>query len=358
MHIKSKKVLLLGILVIVLGIIFIPRLGVFSNGSDKKVAQVKKQGNTQGSLPVSGCIAKMATSSNGIVANGLLLPNEEVDLVSETAGKVVRIYFEDGQQVKKGDLLLQVDASDLRAQLERAELELKLVAAKLERQRVLWKRESVSLESLQELETEYHMLQADIELLKVKIARTEIRAPFSGRMGFRLVSEGSYLQSSTRVSTLVDNSVMKIEFDIPEKYITAPLLGKEICFQADGVKDDIVAKVYAVDPQADSETHTIRIRARYKNTANVVAGMFVKGELITEENRAYIMIPTEAVVPEMGGKRLWVVRNGKAVSTPVETESRDSRYVEVVSGIQVGDTVLTGGLMQLRDGMKVKVTIK
>ena len=149
-----------------------------------------------------------------------------------------------------------------------------------------------------------------------------------------------------------------LSFDIPEKYITASLLGKEISFHADGVKDDIVAKVYAIDPQADSETHTIRIRARYQNTANVVSGMFVKGELITEENRAYIMIPTEAVVPEMEGKRLWVVRNGKAVSTPVETESRDARYVEVVSGIQVGDTVLTGGLMQLRDGMKVKVTIK
>jgi len=353
-----KKILQIGIPVMVVGAILVPRLDFSGDGGGQKTVQGKKRNAQGGVLPVSGCIAKMATSSNGIVANGVLLPNEEVELVSETAGKVTRVYFEDGQRVKKGDLLLQVDASDLRAQLDRAEHELKLVASKLERQRVLWKRESVSLESLQELETEYSMLQADIELLKVKIARTEIRAPFSGRMGFRLVSEGSYLQSSTKVSTLVDNSVMKIEFDIPEKYITAPLLGKKIHFQTDGVKEDIVAEIYAIEPQADAETHTIRIRARYPNTANLVSGMFVKGELMTGDDREYIMIPTEAVVPEMEGKRLWVVRNGKAVSTPVETDSRDNRYVEVLSGIQVGDTVLTGGLMQLRDGMRVKVTVK
>lgn len=352
-----KRILQIGIPVVVVGAIFIPRLGIFS----EKSAPVTARGGRGASLsvlPVSGCIAAMSTSSNGIVANGLLLANEEVELVSETAGKVTGIYFNEGQKVKKGDLLLKVDDSDLAAQLSRSRFEEKMLADKLERLRVLWKRESVSLEELQQMETEYNMLLADIELLKVKIARTEIRAPFDGEMGFRYVSEGSYLQPSTKVSALVDNSVMKIEFDIPEKYITAPLLGKKICFRADGVEEDLVAEIYAIDPQSDTETHTIKIRARYRNTANVVAGMFVSGELLTGNDREYIMIPTEAVVPEMDGKRLWVVREGKAASVPVKTDSRDDRYVEVVSGIQVGDTVLTGGLMQLREGMKVKVTIE
>ena len=314
----------------------------------------------------------MSTSGNGIPVTGLLVANEEVELVSETAGKVVKIAFEEGTLVKKGTLLVKVDDSDLQAQLARAEFQKELLAAKLERQRILLKRESISVEEFQQLETEYNMNLADIELLKVKIARTEIRAPFDGRMGFRFVSEGSYLQPSTKVSTIVDNSYLKIEFSIPEKYIDfkrefyekkinavidLPLVGRKLTFQPSGMEHQIEAEVYAVDPQADVATHTINLRARYRNTKNLVAGMFVKGELMTAENLKYILVPTEAVVPEMDGKRLWVVKNRKATSVPVQTDSRDSQFVEVTSGIQVGDTVLTGGLMQLREGMIVNVKL-
>lgn len=171
------------------------------------------------------------------------------------------------------------------------------------------------------------------------------------------VSEGSYLQPSTKVSTIVDNSYLKIEFSIPEKYIDLPLVGRKLTFQPSGMEHQIEAEVYAVDPQADVATHTINLRARYRNTKNLVAGMFVKGELMTAENLKYILVPTEAVVPEMDGKRLWVVKNRKATSVPVQTDSRDSQFVEVTSGIQVGDTVLTGGLMQLREGMIVNVKL-
>ena len=301
--------------------------------------------------------ASLSTSSNGIPVTGTLVANEEVELVSETAGKVVKIAFEEGTLVKKGTLLVKVDDSDLQAQLARAEFQKELLAAKLERQRILLKRESISVEEFQQLETEYNMNLADIELLKVKIARTEIRAPFDGRMGFRFVSEGSYLQPSTKVSTIVDNSYLKIEFSIPEKYIDLPLVGRKLTFQPSGMEHQIEAEVYAVDPQADVATHTINLRARYRNTKNLVAGMFVKGELMTAENLKYILVPTEAVVPEMDGKRLWVVKNKKATSVPVQTDSRDSQFVEVTSGIQVGDTVLTGGLMQLREGMIVNVKL-
>ena len=259
--------------------------------------------------------------------------------------------------MKKGTLLVKVDDSDLQAQLARAEFQKELLAAKLERQRILLKRESISVEEFQQLETEYNMNLADIELLKVRIARTEIRAPFDGRMGFRFVSEGSYLQSSTKVSSIVDNSYLKIEFSIPEKYIDLPLVGRKLTFQPSGMEYQIEAEVYAVDPQADVATHTITLRARYRNTKNLVAGMFVKGELMTAENLKYILVPTEAVVPEMDGKRLWIVKNKKATSVPVQTDSRNSQFVEVTSGIQVGDTVLTGGLMQLREGMIVNVKL-
>ena len=344
-----KRVLQIGIPVVIVGAIVIPRLD-FSSDKETSTPTTAPKAANRGALPVSGIVASMSTSGNGIPVTGLLVANEEVELVSETAGKVVKIAFEEGTLVK-------VDDSDLQAQLARAEFQKELLAAKLERQRILLKRESISVEEFQQLETEYNMNLADIELLKVKIARTEIRAPFDGRMGFRFVSEGSYLQPSTKVSTIVDNSYLKIEFSIPEKYIDLPLVGRKLTFQPSGMEHQIEAEVYAVDPQADVATHTINLRARYRNTKNLVAGMFVKGELMTAENLKYILVPTEAVVPEMDGKRLWVVKNKKATSVPVQTDSRDSQFVEVTSGIQVGDTVLTGGLMQLREGMIVNVKL-
>ncbi|BEI55041.1 MexH family multidrug efflux RND transporter periplasmic adaptor subunit [Butyricimonas faecihominis] len=351
-----KRVLQIGIPVVIVGAIVIPRLD-FSSDKETSTPTTAVKAASRGALPVSGIVASMSTSGNGIPVTGLLVANEEVELVSETAGKVVKIAFEEGTLVKKGTLLVKVDDSDLQAQLARAEFQKELLAAKLERQRILLKRESISVEEFQQLETEYNMNLADIELLKVKIARTEIRAPFDGRMGFRFVSEGSYLQPSTKVSTIVDNSYLKIEFSIPEKYIDLPLVGRKLTFQPSGMEHQIEAEVYAVDPQADVATHTINLRARYRNTKNLVAGMFVKGELMTAENLKYILVPTEAVVPEMDGKRLWVVKNKKATSVPVQTDSRDSQFVEVTSGIQVGDTVLTGGLMQLREGMIVNVKL-
>ena len=339
-----------------MGALVIPRVDFFSDKKESSQTSTAKT-NNRNVLPVSGIVATMSTSGNGIPVTGVLVANEEVDLVSETVGKVVKIAFEEGTFVKKGTLLVKVDDSDLQAQLSRAEFQKELLEAKLARQRVLLKRESISVEEFQQLETEYNMNLADIELLKVKIARTEIRAPFSGQMGFRFVSEGSYLQPSTKVASIVDNSYLKVEFSIPEKYIGLPLIGRKLPFQLSGVDGKIEAEVYAVDPQADIATHTINLRARYRNTKNLVAGMFVKGELMTAENLKYILVPTEAVVPEMNGKRLWVVKNKKATSVPVQTASRDAKFVEVTSGIQVGDTVLTGGLMQLREGMLVNVSV-
>ena len=196
-------------------------------------------------------------------------------------------------------------------------------------------------------------------MLKVKISRTEIRAPFDGEMGFRYVSEGSYVQPSSKIATIVDNSVLKFEFAIPERYANNSLKNKEILFTVTGNDKRFAAKVYAVDPLIDVKSRMIMLRARYQNKSQeLMPGMFAKGTMEFGEEQQLIAVPTEAVVPEMDGKRLWVVKNGKAVSVAVETENRDAKNVGVVSGVVVGDTILTGGLMQLREGMSVSVTLK
>lgn len=353
-----KRILIILIIVVLLGIVFIPRLGWFSVKSEASEGLSRTKGGTS-VLPVQGLVARNSVSSNGIQVVGTMLANEEVELVTEIVGKVRRIYFQEGSYVKKGDLLLKVDDADLQAQLDRAEFQRKLLSEKLERQRILLKRESISREAFDQLQTDYNVLEADIELLRVKISRTEIRAPFDGVMGFRYVSEGSYVQPSSKITTIVDNSVLKFEFSIPEKYAARDLNSRKINFKVTGSDKMYTAQVYAVDPLIDIKTRMILLRARYDNRKNeLMPGMFAKGNLVVGGKNEFIAIPTEAVVPEMEGKRMWVVRNGKATRVPVQTESRDEKNVEVISGIEVGDTVLTGGLMQLREGMKVAVTLQ
>lgn len=351
-----KRSLLVALPIALAAGIIIPRLG----GSSSSSTGAKAPGSAaRGNLPVTGIIAKNSMTANGIPVNGTLLANEEVELVAEIVGKVRKIYFQEGSFVKKGQLLLKVDDADLQAQLTRSEFQKKLLSEKLERQRILLKRESISREAFDQLQTDYNMLEADIELLKVKISRTEIRAPFDGEMGFRYVSEGSYVQPSSKIATIVDNSVLKYEFYVPERYADNSLKGREVFFKVTGNDKLFSANVYAVDPLIDIKTRMILLRARFQNKNHeLMPGMFAKGNIVFGGKNEFIAVPSEAVVPEMDGKRLWVVRNGKAASVPVETESRDEKNVEVTSGIVVGDTVLTGGLMQLREGMGVAVTLK
>lgn len=348
----TKRVLQAGIPLVAVGALLAPRLD-FSPSSPVSPAG----GGRGGALPVTGIVAQLSRAVDRYPVNGELYPNQVVELVSETVGKVVTINFSDGDRVKRGDLLLKVDDSDLQAQMTRSAYQKRLLEAKLERQRMLLNRESVSLESYEELETEYNILLADMELLQVRINRTEIHAPFDGQIGFRHVSEGSHVQQNTPIATLTDNSVLRIEFYLPEQYWNTLSAGKQVTFHARGVEEDIVAEIYSIDPQADAATRKVLVRGRYANRANLLAGLFLDGE-ISFSDEEFIMIPTEAVVPEMEGKRLWVVRGGKAASVPIEIESRDNRNVEVVSGIHAGDTVLINGLMQLREGGAVDVRLQ
>lgn len=349
-----KRILIAVAVVLVVALLLLPRLGWWP----KKNTTVAS-GIPGGVLPVTGIVAHYATTHAGIPAMGSLMANEEVDLVAEIVGKVKKIYFKEGSRVKKGDLLLKVDDADLQAQLSSAEFQRKLLEEKLERQRKLLERESISRESFDQLQTDYNVKTAEIELLQVKISRTEIRAPFDGVMGFRYVSEGSYVQPSTKIADIVDNVTLKFEFAIPERYASQNLQGGEVEFRVTGSSHLYRAKVYAVAPLIDVNTRNILLRARFDNRkGDLMPGMFANGRLVVKDRAQYIAVPTEAVVPEMDGKRMWLVKNGRAKSVKVETESRDAANVEVISGIQPLDTVLTGGLMQLREGMKVSVTLK
>jgi membrane fusion protein (multidrug efflux system) len=354
---KKTKVITFSILpVLLVIIIFVPRWLQSSPDSDSTAKPPQIPASRAGALPVNAYIAHASYLANGIHSIGSLVANEEVELTSEAAGKVVAINFQEGSHVKKGDLLVKINDDDLVAQLERAQFQLKLLTEQLERQRILLEKDAVSRESFDKVQTDYNMVAADISLYKARIEKTEVRASFSGVVGFRYVSEGSFIQPGTKVARLIDILLLKVEFSIAEKYVSLPLLGSDVTFGVDGFTQTFRAKVYAVDPKLDTRTRSIALRAYYKNENELLfPGMFASITLITSQSENAIQIPTEAVVPEMNGKSVWIVRNGKAVSTPISTGVRSDLMIEVLSGIAAGDTVITTGLMQLTPGIPVQV---
>ncbi|MCL2435709.1 MAG: efflux RND transporter periplasmic adaptor subunit [Lentimicrobiaceae bacterium] len=292
---------------------------------------------------------------SAITAVGTLLPNEQVDLISEAAGKVVGIYFEEGKPVSKGQLLVKVDDEELQAQLRRAEYQLKLTGERLNRQQILLDKDAVSREEFDQVQTDYNILQTDIDLLKTKIAKTEIRAPFAGTIGFRGVSLGSFLQPNTVIARLIDQNKLKLEFAIPEKYGSLYLPGKKIYFTTEVSPQEFEAVVYAVDPKIDIATRTLTVRGIYNNASGKLsAGMFARVNLIVDQSDEVLLIPTQAVVQEMDGKKVWIISNGKAKSQPITTGYRTNDQVEVISGLQPGDTIMITGLMQVREGIPVR----
>ena len=377
---KSVKIALWVSIPVILAVAFAgPRLGLFGDrnpapdkteapgpsesqlpGQSQRPGQGQRPGGSQGgiTLPVNAIIARPSYLTNGIRSAGTLLANEEIDIVSKVPGKVTGVFFREGSRVKKGDLLVKIYDEDLQAQLRRSEIQEKLLAEKLERQRVLLAKDAVSREAFDQLQTDYNMILADMNLLKVRIAETEVRAPFDGVIGFRYVSEGSYVQPSVKIAHLTDPSILKLEFAISEKYISEDLMGKKISFETEGYSDEFFATVYAVDYRIDEATRTIGLRARYDNSdGRLVPGMFASLTLITDEKQNALQVPTEAIVPEMNEKKIWVSRNGRATLIPIVTGARTASMVEVVAGLSAGDTILTTGLMQLRENMPVHVSV-
>lgn len=361
---KKIRIVLLVVIPIVLVGMFLVQQYVIGRGKpvEEPPAPAARSRNTTGAgnrvIPVTVILAQEEEVADGIRAVGSLVPNEEVDIASEVSGKVTEILFKEGSPVQKGQILVKINDDDLQAQLKRYQFQEKTLKENVERQRILFAKEAISQQSYDEVVTQYNMLLADIELLNVKIDKTRIRAPFSGVVGFRFISDGSYIQPGTQIARLVDYNTLKLEFSIPEKYIGLKLIGKQVTFTTEASSDIHKAVIYAMEPRVEDKTRTIILRARYNNTRGQLRpGMSAQQILIpTSQATKVLMVPTEAIVPSLDGKSVWLARGGQAELIPVETGNRTEAQVEVLSGIVPGDSVIVTGLMQLREGARIKVT--
>jgi len=305
-------------------------------------------------LNVSGLIINPSEMNEFVKSTGTLRPDEEVELAFETSGKITTINFTEGTRVKKGELLAKINDKPLQAQLQKLQAQKKLTEEKEFRQRTLLERDAISQESYDQIVTELQTIEADLNLIKARISETELRAPFDGIIGLRYLSEGSYTTTATKIARLVKISPLKVEFSIPERYADQIKIGYPVTFKIDGVPEGFNAVVYAVDPKVDINTRTIVIRALYPNkNEELKSGRFTEITLLLSKIENAISIPSEALIPEMEGEIVFVYRSGKASRTMVTTGLRTAAEIQILTGLNFGDTLLTSGILQLRHNLPV-----
>jgi membrane fusion protein (multidrug efflux system) len=355
MNKKLKLILTILIILVIAGIIAYPKV--------KPLLTPKPKGTGKGNsmmmpgrqvLNVSGYVIKPEQLSEFVKSTGTLRPDEEVDMSFETSGKIVSIKFTEGTRVKKGDLLAKINDRPLQAQLQKLLAEKKLTEGKEFRQRSLLGKDAISQESYDQIVTELQTIEADINLIEARISETELRAPFDGIIGLRYLSEGAYATSSTKIAKLIKISPIKIEFSIPERYASEIKIGYPVTFAVDGNNNNFKASVYAVDPKIDIDTRTIVLRALYPNkNEELKSGRYASITLKMSQIDRAIAIPTEALIPEMEGEKVFIYKSGKASSVKVTTGLRTEAKIQITNGLNYGDTLLITGILQLREKLPI-----
>ncbi len=311
-----------------------------------------------GGAPLSVSALKIKTDilRDEISVNGSTASPEEVLVSAEVAGKITRILFSEGNYVNKGALLVQLDDDELQAQRKRLLVRKELTQRIAERLKNLYDREGVSLQEYEIARAEADQVLAEITLIDVQISKRSIRAPFSGLLGLKMVSEGSYVSPGMAIVKLVSTNPIHLSFTVPERYNTVVQKGTVVRFRMDGSDKTYTASVLAREPQIDPATRTLRVKASAPNAdGRILPGAFAAVSVGLKDYDRTIMIPTEAVIPEEGAQKVFVYRNGMAESVKIETGIRKNTEIQVLHGLQEGDTLITSGVMLIRPGAPVKI---
>jgi membrane fusion protein (multidrug efflux system) len=313
-------------------------------------------GKRGGPVAVNVMIVKDTTISNNIDVTGTIDANERVSLISEVSGRITGIYFTEGSYVRKGQLLVKVNDQDLVASLKQNAYQIALAKQNEGRNKQLLQKEAISQVEYETSLTGLNTLNAQADVIKAQIAKTEMRAPFSGTIGLRNVSPGGFLSPNTAIATLVNMDPAKVTFSVPEKYQAYIRPGSKISFTVASTRDDIKAAVYAVEPSIDVNSRTITVRAKAPNPKGTLkAGSFAKINLALDQIPKTIMLPTEVVTPDIKGNKVYIYDNGVAVPRSVTTDLRTDTKIQVTDGLKPGDSVVVSAIMQMRPKAQLKL---
>jgi membrane fusion protein, multidrug efflux system len=302
---------------------------------------------------------KVATASlpQTITAVGSLRSDESVTVRPEVAGRISAIRFNEGQRVTKGATLVLLDPSINEADVQQARANLKLAQSKFDRATDLAKSNFISGQAKDEAENNLRVAEAALQLAEAKLAKTEIKAPFSGIIGLRVMSIGDYVKEGADIVNLEAIDPLKVDFRVPEIYMRQVQVGQTLQVSLDALPGKTYdGHVFAINPLVDATGRSIVIRAQVKNADTALRpGMFARVRLITRDQQEALVVPEQAIVPQGDEQYVYKVLDGKAVRTRVGVGQRRDGRVEIVSGLSAGDTVVSAGQLKLRDGASVAI---
>lgn len=322
----------------------------------KEEVATAAKGGPPNEISVSGFVAQPQNLESGIVASGTLLANEEIELHPETSGKIIELNLKEGSAVAKGTLLVKLFDADLQATLKKLNAQRETAEKTEKRLKQLLVINGIGQQEYDNALTQLNGIKADIEYAQAQISKTEIRAPFNGVVGLKNVSIGAYVSAATNIASLQQIDPLKIDFTVPEKYFSNLRKGDAVKFTVDGLSENFNGKVFAIEPKVDEASRSIKVRALVQNTATkLFPGSFAKIDLGLKGVEGALMVPTQCIIPEARNKKLIVVKDGKADFRIVETGVRNETYIQVLSGIEAGDTIVATAIMYLKPNAGVKV---
>jgi membrane fusion protein, multidrug efflux system len=304
---------------------------------------------------IEGIVVKPSVLQQTIKVSGTVEPFEETILMPDLAGRVVAINFQEGMFVKKGTLLIQLFNDDMQAELNKLKAQLDIAEQTEKRQNELKTVNGISQQEYDQVVLQVHSIKADIEVVRAQLRKYEILAPFDGVLGLRNISIGAVVTPNTALSTIRQVNQLKVTFSFPEKYSYDIKKGTKIKFTVQGNENRFEAIVIATEGGIDPGTRNLKARALINNIkAELVPGQYANVELQLKENNDALMIPTQAIIPQEQNKKLIVSKMGKATFIIVKTGVRQASNIEIISGIEPGDTVVTTGIQFIKPGSGLK----
>lgn len=322
---------------------------LFSCGNDDETGDKKMSGPT----PVEFVVMKYQSTQQEVTVPGTILPFEMVELYSEINGRIKKINFQEGQTVSQGTTLIIIDTDILQAQRKQLQVELDLAQKDEKRKKALLDSKATSIQEYEKAQSTLANMEAQVALLNVQISKGTIKAPFAGKVGLRNVSEGAYVTPATKITSIAQNSKIKVEFAIAEHYASRIKPGQIIRLQSADDTTSILATVYATEPTVDASTRMLTVRAQLAANDNLYPGSYVTVNYQLGIEKNSILIPNSALVPVLKGQKVWVMKNGVATSVPVKTGLRTDTEIQIIGAVTPGDTIITTGLLGLREGAPV-----
>ncbi|MFN2399556.1 MAG: efflux RND transporter periplasmic adaptor subunit [Gemmatimonadaceae bacterium] len=341
--------------------IFLVAIATLALGACKPADSADARGGAGGppAMPVDVAIAQSDTVVDAINATGQIEAVQAIELRPDVEGRITAIIVEEGRIVGRGAPLFKIDDAELRTQIARAEADRDLARQALARTKQLLDQNASPASEHERAEAMARSTQAQLDLLTLRLARSTVRAPFSGVVGRRLVSLGDYVTSSTRLVALQTYDPQRAVFQVAERYAEQLALNQRVAFRVASLPGrEFIGVVDFVDPVVQLPGRTITVKARVENPRRELqSGMFIEARLATAVRNDAVVIPEDAVLSLQGSQVVWVIADGKAARREVTLGVRTPGFVEVRSGVQAGEQVVVGGAERLGPGAPVSATV-